>query len=125
LIDHGFEDGARFIVWPSTNFDHHSLRIASQYHYLGFAGVDSPSGQLLTSPMKITRIPVHDTPLPELSRLISLADEYNQLLVLQIRGVGQEDAMLSESTFRAVIEHLAESGLTVDTASSLWERMPH
>lgn len=124
LIEQGFDAGARFLIWPSTKFDHNSLQIASHYHYLGFTGARSPSGQLLSSPTKITRIQIHDISLADLKRLLRLADQHNHLIVLSSRGIGHEDAMVREAKFQSILEILIDSDLSVATASMLWGQLP-
>lgn len=123
LVDHGFEDGAQFLVWPSTQFNHHSLRIASRYHYLGFTGASCLTGQVPTSPTKITRTPANEFSLQKIKRMVDLADEYNQLLVLTSHGIGSGSEMMSEAKFKSIVKYVSESNLTVSTPSTLWANL--
>lgn len=122
LVDHGFEDGSRFIIWPFGAFDPTSLRLASTYHYLGFCGALCPTGLEFTGPLTVTRLNANDASLEQIEEMVDLAAKYGQILPITFHQVGRSEDQVSEREFERIVEHVDESDLEVVTVSELWER---
>lgn len=122
LIDHGFRDGARFIIWPYGELDPSSLSIARTYHNLGFCGALSPSGLRFTGPLTLTRLNPNTVSLESTKEIISLAAKYNQLITVTFHQVGRSEEQVSEQKFSEIIEHIDQTAIGVFTASDLWEQ---
>lgn len=122
LIEHAFEDGARFVIWPFGEFDPATLRIASRYHYLGLGGGYCPSGQRFAGPLTLTRLNANDASIEDVQRIVDLAAKYDQFLAITFHQIGRSQEQVSERTFEELIHHIDRSDLDVVTVSELWEQ---
>ncbi|NHN47077.1 polysaccharide deacetylase family protein [Halostella sp. JP-L12] len=120
LVDEGFEDGARFLVWPFGKYDADAVSAAARYHYLGFAGGGSPAGARVTEPLVVGRVTGDD---PErTAAMIDLAERYNLLTVVRCHTVGvDDDKYVSTEGFERIVEHLDAADVNAVTPSDLWD----
>lgn len=119
LVDHGFERGARFVIWPFHAASATTLDLASRYHTLGFAGGRSPSGIPPTDPLTIGRVDGEN--LEDTRTMVSFAAEHRQLAVVMYHRIGTD--RLSVSDFERTLEFIDRADVTVMTASDLWMLM--
>jgi peptidoglycan/xylan/chitin deacetylase (PgdA/CDA1 family) len=117
LIDHGFERGARFLIWPFNAYDASSLEIASRYHYLCFTLSNTPIGHRPTGPLVAGRVKGDYVDLTK--RMIDFAARYNQLVVLMYHAIGAGD-WVDEAGFESTMKHIDRTDIDVITASDLW-----
>lgn len=121
LVDHGFERGARFLIWPYGRYDAEALSAAARYHYLGFAGGGSPVGAQFTNPLVVSRV-TGDEP-DRTAAMVDLAERFGLLCVIRFHSVGVDgDGYVSEAEFRRIVEHVADADVDVLTPSDLWDR---
>jgi peptidoglycan/xylan/chitin deacetylase (PgdA/CDA1 family) len=118
LLEEGFEDGARFAIWPYGAASRVTLDIASDYYYVAFGGGRTTSGVPATDPLTVTRVDGND--VERTKRLIEFAAEYRTLAVPMYHPIGTSDAV-SAGAFAEVVELVDELDLSVVTASELWD----
>lgn len=116
LLDNGFEQGARFTVWPLGRYGERTLSLARKYHHLGFTTDGSLHGSI-TGPMTVSR--VSGTDIGAVKQAIDLASSWNQTLVLNYHRVGDYDSGVSAEGFEETLSYLDSSSLDVITASEL------
>lgn len=119
LVDHGFERGARFVIWPFHAAGATTLELASHYHALGFAGGRSPSGIPPTDPLTIGR--VNGENVEDTLKMVSLAARHRQLAVVMYHRIGTD--RLTVSDFERTLEYIDRADVSVITASDLWGLM--
>lgn len=123
MLEHGFESGARFVIWPYGAAGAETLDIATDYFYLGFSGGQSTAAVPSTGPLTLNRVNGQD--VERTKRLLEFAAEYRTLAVPmyhRLRAhpeVGEDVA--SAADLREVVAHADSLGLTVLTASDLWD----
>lgn len=120
LVDEGFEDGARFLVWPFGKYDADAVETAARYHYLGFAGGGCPVGTGVTDPLLVSRVTGDDP--DRTTAMIDLAERYNLLTVVRLHTIGVgDDKYVSTAGFERIVEHLADADVDAVTPSDLWD----
>jgi peptidoglycan/xylan/chitin deacetylase (PgdA/CDA1 family) len=122
LIENGFERGAQYLVWPYNKYDAENLGIASRHHQLGFAFGGCPVGRQVTGPLSIGR--VHGDEIVRSKRLVDLAAEYSNLVILMYHTVGLDNDRIGEREFESVMAHIDRADVDVITPSDLWASLP-
>ncbi len=116
LRSHGFESGARFFVYPYSQWDRDTLHIVSEAHEMGFGG---PGMMTWEPPMPTltTRIKGDDPGTVEeyVDRLV----EYGGVMVLMYHAIAE--SWITESDFRSVVEYIDEQPVDVMTVSEWFE----
>lgn len=120
LVTNGFERGADFMVWPAGRYDRTSLRAASRYHHLGFAGGKAPFG-MVSDPLLVGQLLGERADAVE--RAIDLAAKYDQVLPVAYNAVGNMMTGMSKERFERTLAHIDRRGLEVVTASELWSSL--
>ncbi|MCU4742966.1 polysaccharide deacetylase family protein [Natronoglomus mannanivorans] len=99
LVDHGFEDGARYFAYPFGDFDATTIDLVAKHHDLGFAG-GLPAQGYATNPQLCSRI--GDPDAERACRALDLAAEMRGITTLfyhELEGQLLED-------FETTIDHL-------------------
>ncbi|APX96825.1 polysaccharide deacetylase family protein [Natronorubrum daqingense] len=124
LEDNGFEDGARHLFVPDDRMDETTVEVARDVHDSAFLFGSCPSG---VPPTGMHTIPLIWGPALHngVRRHINLADQYNQLTVMEVpRIVDEEDVDVDENRmslddFEHLLNHIEHRGLDVITPSDL------
>lgn len=116
LVDNGFADGARCLIWPFGSFNTDSLELAGEYHELAFGGGSSPCGWQVTEAGWVPRVNADDP--GRAKQAIDFAAQYNQVTTLMYHTVGGGSTRVSMAEFRDVMTHLARANVDVVTASA-------
>jgi peptidoglycan/xylan/chitin deacetylase (PgdA/CDA1 family) len=117
LVNHGFEDGARFVIWPFGRADETTLRIGGRYHRLGFRGGDHPSGPPFFGPLTVSRVNGDD--VERTKRMIDCAAAFDQVAVVMYHGIRTGEPYISTDRFEETLRYVAASDVSVITASEL------
>ncbi|MFB6142872.1 MAG: polysaccharide deacetylase family protein [Halorientalis sp.] len=118
LLDHGFERGAPFAVWPYGGAGPHTREIGGRYYHLAFADGTCPSGVPFTAPMTVSRVNGDD--VEKTKRMIAFAAEFDQVAVPMYHPVGPDPDHVSPDAFRDVMAFIDRQDVEVVTASTLW-----
>ena len=118
LVDHGFEGGARHFVAPAHRLDPTSLEVVREVHRTGFVFGGAPNAFPPSDPHTISAADGTDSGVVQ--RLVDLAVEYDQLLVLRF-GTLTPDAEDTASTayLRELVAFLGAREIEVMTPSEL------
>lgn len=117
LNQRGFEDGARHFFAPYDRIDGETLDILQDVHETGFLFGASPTAVPPTGPHTISRI--DGTDLEGTARLITLAEQYNQLVTLTLPSVGDDGEEMSTEEFEALLDFIEDRDVEVITPSQL------
>lgn len=123
LVDHGFETGSRWLVYPYGNFTDSVADFASEYHDLAFRymGPRSAGSGPITHDMSVSR--GDGTDLDIAKRMVDLGDLYNDIELFTFHDVGGGDGLsMSRSEFEEFVAYLADSPLEVITPSTLYDQ---
>lgn len=118
LVDNGFEDGARFVIWPLGQADEATLDLGAKYHTMGFLGGRCPSGYV-TGPLTVSRVNGDD--VETTLDMLETAKRTSQLLVIKYRTVGGGGNRITTEEFERTMRRIDELGIRAVTASDLWE----
>lgn len=118
LLDNGFEDGARFIIWPLNRADETTLDLGAKYHYMGFLGGRCPSGRI-TGPQTISRVNGDD--VETTIDMLETAKRSRQSVVIMYHTIGGGGNRITAEEFERTVRKIDELGFRVATASDLWE----
>ncbi|RDI69656.1 polysaccharide deacetylase family protein [Halopelagius longus] len=118
LVENGFEEGARFVIWPFGRTDAKTLDLGAKYHYMGFLGGRCPSGRI-TGPMTVGRVNGDD--VETTLRTLERAKRSGQVAVIMYHTVGGGGDRITTGEFEQTMRRIKELGLRVVTASDLWE----
>jgi peptidoglycan/xylan/chitin deacetylase (PgdA/CDA1 family) len=121
LLDHGFEDGSRFVIWPYGVTDGATLDLGGTFHAMGFSGGVHPSGCPLMGPLSVSR--VNGDNVERTRKMIDYALEYNQVAVVMYHPIGTSDRRVSAEQFEATLQYLDDNDASVVTASHLWDEI--
>jgi len=123
LVEHGFEEGARHLIWPYNRADTVALDIAGNYHYLGFgSGVHStPKG--VTGTLTVPR--VNGQHFSKVRRAVRFAEEYGHVASIRFWNVKPDTDTSDRNALREVLRFVASSDVTVITPTTLWEEYVH
>jgi hypothetical protein len=120
LIDHGFERGSRFWVWPMGRFDRDAVDLAAEYFYMGF---NNDGGQRGLSPLNLTdpliANRVGSNTLSDMQALQQLAVDYNQVHCQTFHRVDQGE-YISLADFTTFLDDVATSEMQCTTPSDWW-----
>lgn len=123
LVDHGFETGARWLVYPYGNFTDSVADFAREYHDLAFRymGARSAGSGPVTHDMSVSRGDGTDLDLAK--RMIDLGDLYSDIQLFTFHDVGDGDGLsMNRSEFEEFAAYLADSPLEVITPSTLYDQ---
>jgi peptidoglycan/xylan/chitin deacetylase (PgdA/CDA1 family) len=121
LIDNGFEDGARFTIWPYGAADGTALATASRYHYLGFGSGGTTNSFTPTGPLTLTRVSGDD---PEAARrAVDFAVEYDRTAAIVYHTIEDSEGSIDREEFRNFVEYVADADASVLTASEFWSNI--
>ena len=120
LGDHGFEAGARSLVYPYGAFDVNAVEVTKGYHEAAYrynGAYSSGSGRLL-DPYTVSR---GNAIYPDRTKqMMSRAAHYDELGVFAFHKVGDADGLtISASDFEDVIKHLSQLDVEVVTLSEV------
>ncbi|WP_143095513.1 polysaccharide deacetylase family protein [Halopelagius inordinatus] len=118
LVDNGFEDGARFILWPLGRADEATLDLGAKYHYMGFLGGRCPSGRI-TGPQTISRVNGDD--VETTLQMLEMAKRSRQSVAIMYHTIGAGGNRITTAEFERTMRRIDELGFRVATASDLWE----
>jgi peptidoglycan/xylan/chitin deacetylase (PgdA/CDA1 family) len=112
LRGHGFERGARVLVWPFGQYDGRALALAARHHDLAFSTATSPVGRV-TDPYVVPRVNGGD--VENAKRMVDLAERFNQVCVLMYHQISDRDRAIqvSASGLRETLEHVAAADVDV------------
>jgi len=104
LLDHGFDGGSRFIVYPYSRWNRSTLETAAEQHELGFAG-RGVSTWVPPMPMVVPRIKGDD---PErVKAAVDRLSTYGGVLVLMYHAIN--DDWIGPESFRSVVSYVHDA----------------
>jgi peptidoglycan/xylan/chitin deacetylase (PgdA/CDA1 family) len=118
LVENGFEDGSRFVIWPLGRAAEETLDISAKYHYMGFLGGRCPSGYI-TGPQTVGR--VNGDEVETTLDMLEIAKRSRQVVVVMYHTIGAGQDRISTADFERTMRRIDELNLPVVTASDLWE----
>ena len=104
LLDRGFEDGSRFIVYPYSRWNRSTLELAAEHHELAFAG-RGVSTWTPPMPMLVPRMRGDDP--EQVTAAVDRLSTYGGVLVLMYHGINEE--YIEPAAFRSVVSHVHET----------------
>ncbi len=124
LVDHGFETGARSIVYPYGGFTDATASFANQYHDLGFRYMDTLSSGSGRVTQNMTASRGDASNLERAKKMVDLGQLYSDLEMFTFHEVGgsSEGLQMSTGDFEEFVSYLDDSDLEVITPSTLWDR---
>ncbi len=117
LVKQGYEDGARFVIWPYGQADATTLDIAERYHELGFRGGDHPSSPPYLGPLSVSRVNGDD--INRTYQMIDYAARFNQITVVMYHDIGDRGPHVSASEFEETLQYIDDADVSVITPSKL------
>lgn len=118
LVQKGFPDGARFFAAPYNMVSSDTVELVKEFHEYGFTFGGSPSAIPPTGRATISRILGRD--LQGSRRVLNLADQYNQLVVLNYHAIGEQHNVTKDD-FVHILDHIEKKDVDVITPSELLE----
>lgn len=123
LVDHGFETGSRWLVYPSGAFGEAVTDFARDYHDLAFRymGPASTGSGPVTQGMTVSRGDGRD--IDAAKTMVDLGDLYNdiELFTFHEIGNGGDGLGVSQSDFKEFVRYLRDSPLKVVTPNKIYE----
>lgn len=123
LLDHGFETGARWLVYPSGAFSEAVTDFARQYHDLSFRYLSSRStgSGPVTQEMTVSRGDARN--IEAAKTMVDLGDLYNDIELFTFHEVGNggDGLGVTKSQFREFVTYLRDSPLKVVTPEKIYE----
>lgn len=116
LVQKGFPDGARFFAAPYNMVSGDTVKLVEEFHEYGFTFGGCPSTVPPTGRATISRILGRD--LQGSRRVLNLADQFNQLVVLNYHAIGQQHNVTKED-FVHILDHIKKKDVDVITPSQL------
>ncbi|WP_049898123.1 polysaccharide deacetylase family protein, partial [Halococcus agarilyticus] len=113
LLGHGFDRGARCLIWPFGDFDRDAMELAGEYHELSFGGGATPCGGTVTEAAWVPRVNTDN--VSEALAAIDYAARYDTVVTLMAHQVGT--SRLPMSDFRRILDRIEVRDLDVLTAS--------
>jgi peptidoglycan/xylan/chitin deacetylase (PgdA/CDA1 family) len=113
LLNHGFDRGARCLIWPFGDFNHDAMELAGEYHELSFGGGSTPCGGRVTEAAWVPRVNTDD--VGDSLDAIDYAARYNTVVTLMAHPVGT--SRLPMNDFRRLLDRIESHNLDVLTAS--------
>lgn len=124
LTEHGFETGARSIVYPYGGFTDAVTTFAQEYHDLGFRymGTYSTGSGRVTQEMTASRGDASD--LDRAKQMVDLGQLYSDIELFTFHEIGgsSEGLQMSTAQFEEFVGYLDDSSLEVITPSTIWNR---
>jgi peptidoglycan/xylan/chitin deacetylase (PgdA/CDA1 family) len=119
LLEHGFDSGARFLIWPYGAYDRASLGTAARHHDLGFSTSVGVAGRI-TDPLLVPRVDAEDAAFAK--RMVDVADRLDQLCVLTFHRICSNGVTMEE--FREIVRRVDAADVDVVSLSELRSRLP-
>ena len=120
LTDHGFQAGARNLVYPYGGFDTNAVAVVKEYHDAAYRynGTRSAGTGRVLAPYTVSRgNAIHRD---RAKNMMSRAAHYNELGVFAFHKVGDADGItISTADFEDVIRHLSKLDVEVVTLSEM------
>ena len=104
LVDHGFERGAEYLVYPYGEYDQTTIDLAERYHELSFAG-GFPGYGRPTNRQVVQRVP--SPGVERAARAIDIAAAFDGITVLFYHQLTAESDP-TRSAFESTMSYLAE-----------------
>ena len=118
LEQRGFPDGARHFFVPFNDLTGEDAEVIREVYETSWTFGGNPSALPPTDTHVASRI--NGTDVQGVRRLVNLADQYNQLVVLYMHGVGDGDNDdITEDDFGRLLDHVGERDVEVVTASDV------
>lgn len=118
LVQKGFDRGARFFAAPYNQINGATVELVEEFHEYGFTFGACPNATPPTCRPAISRVLARD--LQGTRRVFNLADQFNQLAVLNFHAIGP-DENISKQDFTHILDHLEKKDMDVITPSELLE----
>lgn len=123
LVDHGFETGSRWLVYPSGAFGEAVTDFARDYHDLAFRymGPASTGSGPVTQGMTVSRGDARN--IDAAKTMVDLGDLYNDIELFTFHEIGSNGNGLgvSPSAFKEFVTYLRDSPLKVVTPDKIYE----
>lgn len=122
LVDHGFETGARWLVYPYGGFSEAVTDFARDHHDLAFRymGTRSVGSGRITQEMTASRGDASDIDIAK--RMVDLGDLYSDIEMFTFHdvGTGGEGLGVTRSQFEEFVNYLQDSSLKVVTPETVY-----
>lgn len=118
LEQRGFQDGARHLFVPYNDLTGEAAAVIREEYETSWTFGGNTNALPPTDLHVASR--TNGTDVQGVRRLVNLADQYNQLVVLMLHGVGDGDNDdISEDDFASILDHVESRDVEVVTASDV------